>query len=408
MAGLIFYSAGESHGPELTGILQGLPAGLAIDLTRIDADLAERQKGFGRGGRMKIEQDRCHVTSGLRHGRTLGSPLAWTIENRDWKNWQSAMSASAERPEPASEREAELSKPRTVPRPGHADLAGAQKYDFADLRNVLERASARETAVRVAAGAFAKIFLAPFGVETACHVIRIGQAALPPCQLTPGAIKQAAADSDVRCVDADVSHAMREEIRAAAAAGDTLGGIVEVIASGVVPGMGDHIQWDSKLDGRLAQAVMSVPSIKAVELGDGFGEATRRGSTVHDEIFYDAHHPSGRSGFSRRTNRAGGLEGGLTNGEDIIVRAAAKPISTLNRPLQSVDIHTRESKRAFVERSDVCSVPAAAVVCEAMVALVLADAYLQMFGGGTMHDLLERFRSYAARLDRFGGGPGHV
>jgi chorismate synthase len=399
---LVYHSAGESHGPQLTGILQGLPSGLAVDVARIDADLAERQKGFGRGGRMKIEQDRCRITAGVRHGRTLGSPIAFVIENRDWKNWQSAMATTDERPEPSSDRERDLSRPRTVPRPGHADLAGAQKYRHADLRNVLERASARETAVRVAAGGFAKILLSEFGVETACHVVRIGEAALPECTLTVDEIRARTAESDVRCVDEKTAAAMRQEIQAAAGSGDTVGGIVEVVAAGVVPGLGDHTQWSRKLDGRLAQAVMSVPSIKAVELGAGLRQASLRGSAVHDEIAYDAALPPQRSGFTRPTNRAGGLEGGLTNGAMIVVRGAAKPISTLRKPLQSVDIHTKEAAAAFVERSDVCSVPPAAVVCEAMVALVLADAYLAAFGEGSIDDLLSRFRAYLARLDDFG------
>ena len=402
MKGLIFHTAGESHGPQLTGFLQGLPAGMRVDAGRIDADLADRQKGFGRGGRMKIEHDKCILTSGVRHGVTLGTPIAYVIENRDWANWRSVMGAQPERPDPANEREAEMAKPRTVPRPGHADLAGAQKYDFDDLRNVLERASARETAARVAAGALAEMFLSAFGVEAACHVVRIGAAALPSRALTVLEIRSATPASDVRCVDPDVSSAMRDEVRAAAAAGDTVGGIVEVVVSGVVPGLGDHIQWDTKLDGRLAQALMSVPSVKAVEIGDGFGQASRRGSTVHDEIHYDPLRGPGGSGFYRETNRAGGLEGGLTNGADLVLRAAAKPISTLNRPLGSVDINSKEAKPAFVERSDVCSVPAAAIVCKAMVAFVLADAYLCSFGGGAMRDVLERFMAYTSRLDRFG------
>ncbi len=402
MKHLIFHTAGESHGPQLTGFLQGIPAGLSIDFGRIDAALAERQKGFGRGGRMKIEHDRCQVTGGVRHGVTLGSPIAFVIENRDWENWRSVMSVQADKPAPASDRERQMSVPRTVPRPGHADLAGAQKNDFEDLRNVLERASARETAARVAAGAVAGVFLSRFGVETACHVVRIGAAVAPNKALTVAEIRTATADSDVRCADPAVAAAMHDEIRAAAAAGDTLGGIVEVVASGVVAGLGDHIQWDTKLDGRLAQALMSVPSVKAVEIGDGFGQAARRGSTVHDEIHYDSTRRQTGSRFYRKTNRAGGLEGGLTNGMDLVVRAAAKPISTLNKPLASVDIHTKEAQSAFVERSDVCSVPAAAVVCEAMVSLVLADAYLGAFGGGAMNDVLERFHAYAARLDHFG------
>jgi len=401
MAGLFFKSAGESHGPQLTGILDGMPSGLRIDFERLAQYLAERQKGFGRGGRMKIEQDRCTITAGVRHGVTLGSPIAFQIENKDWVNWQSVMSITDGRPDPSSDREAQLSQPRTVPRPGHADLPGAQKHHFADLRNVLERASARETAVRVAAGAFAKMLLSEFGVETACHVTRIGSISCPPMTLTVTDIRERTRESDVRCADPATAEAMREEIRQAAAAADTLGGIVEVAASGLVPGVGDHTQWDSKLDGILARAVMSVHSIKAVEIGDGVAQAGRRGSTVHDEIVYDDARRPDRSGFHRKTNRAGGLEGGITNGEDVIVRAYAKPISTLNKPLASVDIHSKQAAAAFVERSDICSVPAAAVVCEAMVALVLADAYLSSFGSGAMSDILARFGLYTSRLDHF-------
>ncbi len=401
MAGLIYRSAGESHGPQLTGILEGVPSGLRVDLGRLASDLAERQKGFGRGGRMKIEQDRCAITAGVRHGMTLGSPIAFQIENRDWVNWQSAMSVTDERPAPSSDREAQLSQWRTVPRPGHADLAGAQKHHFSDLRNVLERASARETAVRVAAGAFAKMVLSELGVETAGHVLQIGSVQSAGPALSVAEIRERTKDSDVRCADPRSADAMREEIRQAASAADTLGGMVEVVATGLVPGIGDHTQWDTKLDGVLARAVMSVHSIKAVSIGDGVAQAGRRGSTVHDEIVYDQIRAKEQSGFTRTSNRAGGLEGGLTNGEDIVVRAYAKPISTLNNPLKSVDIHSKAAAAAFVERSDICSVPAAAVVCEAMVAIVLADAYLTAFGSGALNDIVARFELYRARLDRF-------
>ncbi|HWO56928.1 MAG TPA: chorismate synthase [bacterium] len=401
MTMLTFRSAGESHGPQLTGILEGMPSGLRVDFDRLARDLAERQKGFGRGGRMKIEQDRCEITAGVRHGVTLGSPIAFRIENKDWANWQSAMAVTEERPAPAGEREAELSRPRTVPRPGHADLAGAQKHHWADLRNVLERASARETAVRVAAGAFAKMLLSEFGVETACHVVRIGGVALPPTTLTVAEIRARAADSEVRCIDPAVSAAMYDDIRQAAASADTLGGVIEVVIEGVAPGLGDHTQWTTKLDGQFAQALMSVHSIKAVEIGDGVAQAARRGSTVHDEIHYDPSRAPLASGFYRATNRAGGLEGGLSNGAPIVLRAYAKPISTLNKPLASVDIHTKKAAAAFVERSDICSVPAAAIVCEAMAALTLADAYLTAFGAGAMSDLRERLRIYRSRIDRF-------
>lgn len=401
MARLIYKSAGESHGPQLTGLLEGLPSGLRVDFERLSADLAERQKGFGRGGRMKIEQDRCEITAGVRHGMTLGSPIAFQIANKDWVNWQSVMSVTEKRPEPSNERETQLSQPRTVPRPGHADLAGAQRHHFADLRNVLERASARETAARVAAGAFAKMLLSEFGVETGCHVLRIGGVVAPQRAWSVQDIRVKTADSDVRCTDPDTGEAMRDEIKQAAASADTLGGIVEVVASGVVPGIGDHTQWDSKLDGVFARALMSVHSIKAVEIGDGVAQASRRGSSVHDEIVFDSSRQPERSGFHRTSNRAGGLEGGITNGEDVVLRAFAKPISTLNKPLQSVDIHSKMAAAAFVERSDICSVPAAAVVCEAMVALVLADAYLASFGSGSLRDILARFRLYKSGVDDF-------
>lgn len=402
MAGLIFHSAGESHGPQLTGILQGLPSGMTVDFALLDRDLAERQKGFGRGGRMKIEADRCLITAGVRHGVTLGSPIAMTIVNRDWANWQSVMSVTDERPEPSSDRERDMSVPRTVPRPGHADLAGAQKYDFADLRNVLERASARETAMRVAAGALAKMFLSELGVATASHVVGVGTASLPDSGLTVEEIRNRIADSDVRCVDPKIAEAMRAEIRAAATASDTVGGVVEVVAAGVVPGIGDHTQWDKRLDGRLAQAIMSVPSVKGVAIGAGFAQTEMPGSQVHDAISYEETRDTHRSGFVRQTNRAGGLEGGMSNGAPIVIRAAAKPISTLRKPLASVDIHTKEPAEAFVERSDTCAVPAVAVVCEAMLALTLADAYLNAFGGGALRDIIDRWQVYVDRIDRFG------
>jgi chorismate synthase len=398
MSELIFRSAGESHGPQLTGIIEGLPSGMRVDLTRIDADLATRQQGLGRSDRQKIEADRCVITAGVRHGLTLGSPVALTIVNRDWENWRDAMAVMDEG------RPSERGKPLTVPRPGHADLAGAHKRDFADLRNVLERASARETAARVAAGAFAKIVLEAFGVRTVSHTVRIGAAVSPSQNLSVAEIAARIAACDVRCVDQSSAEAMRAEIRAAASAGDTLGGVVEVIATGLVPGLGDYTQWDRRLDARLAAAVMSVPSVKGVEFGLGFAQSGLRGSQVQDEIFYGRSHPDTHSGLRRRTNRAGGLEGGMTNGADLVIRAVAKPLATLNRPLRSVDIHSHEPAEAFVERSDVCSVPAVGVVCEAMAALILADAYLTMFGSGALADVVGRFNAYVARIDRFGKG----
>ena len=379
-----FLTAGESHGRALVIILEGIPAGLTLDLDAITRDLRRRQGGYGRGRRMAIESDRAEVLSGVRSGETLGGPIAMVIENRDWPNWQHTMHVGPEPPDGAS---GVRKPPVTRPRPGHADLAGVAKYARSDVRDVLERASARETAGRVAAGAVAKQLLGRVGARITSHVISIGSARID----APGEVtyERAAAlpdDSPVRCVDSAVERRMMEAIDRARDAGDTLGGAFEVIASGVPVGLGSYAQWDRKLDGRLAQAVMSIPAIKAVGIGLGPEAAQRPGSRVHDEILPD---PDRRTatGMLRPTNNAGGLEGGVTNGEDLRVTAWMKPISTLMKPLRSVDLTTMEEAPAAIERSDVCAVPAAAVVGEAMVAFVLADALTERFGGDSVADL---------------------
>jgi chorismate synthase len=381
---LRFTTAGESHGPGLTAVLEGLPAGLELRPEDIDRDLARRQLGHGRGGRMKIESDRADVTSGIRHGRTLGSPISLRIANRDYANWEERMN-----PWPVNGDVAEVH----LPRPGHADLAGVQKYGFSDVRNVLERASARETAARVACGALAKAFLRPFGIEVFSHVTRIGSVAAPvPDGLGPGDF-QTVDESPVRCLDPDASAAMVEEINRTRKANESLGGIFEVIAFGVMPGLGSHISWEERIDGRLAQAIMSIQAMKGVGVGDGFDLAGRVGSQSHDEIFW-----SDERGYYRDTNRAGGIEGGMTTGDPVVVSAAMKPLPTLTKPLRSVDVATKEPAQALRERTDSCTVPAAGVVGEAMVALVLASAVREKFGGDHIDDALAAAGAYAERI----------
>src|SRR3954449_8164110 len=381
---LRFTTAGESHGPGLIALLEGLPAGLALAPEDIDADLARRQLGHGRGGRMKIERDSAQVTSGIRHGRTLGGPIALQVANRDYANWEDRMN-----PWPVAAEVAEVH----LPRPGHADLAGVQKYGFTDVRNVLERASARETAARVACGALAKAFLREFGVEIRSHVTQIGSVVAPEySDLTPESF-DAVDESPVRCLDADASAAMVEEINVARKANESLGGIYEVVAYGLVPGLGSHISWEERLDGRLAQAVMSIQAMKGVGIGEGFELAGKRGSEAHDEIFWDE-----ERGFHRETNRAGGVEGGMTTGDPLVVSAAMKPLPTLTKPLRSVDIATKEPAQALRERTDSCTVPAAGVVGEAMVAIVLASAYRDKFGGDHVDDALVALRAYEERI----------
>ena len=384
---LRFLTAGESHGRALVVIVEGLPAGLTLDPGAVARDLRRRQGGYGRGRRMAIESDTAVVVAGVRHGRTTGAPVAMTIDNRDWVNWQFTMHPDAEPPADAS---GARRAPVTRPRPGHADLAGALKFGHDDLRDVLERASARETAARVAAGALARQMLDAIGIAIGSHVTAIGGVSMIPGPIGIDRIMAIADDSATRCVDAAVEARMIAAIDRARDAGDTLGGVFEVVAHGVPPGLGSFAQWDRRLDGRLAQALMSIPAIKAVGVGLGPEAAGRPGSQVHDEILRrspgDA--PGTTGGISRPTNHAGGLEGGVTNGEDIRISAYMKPIATLMSPLRSVDLATLVEEPAAIERSDVCAVPAASIVGEAMVALVLADAVLERFGGDSMTDLL--------------------
>jgi chorismate synthase len=384
MAALRMITAGESHGPGLTCIIKGVPAGLAIDRDSINRDLARRQLGHGRGGRMKIERDQVQVTGGVRHGRALGGPIALQVANRDYANWEERMS-----PWPV---EAELPEVH-LPRPGHADLVGTQKYGLSDVRDVLERASARETAARVAGGAVAKAFLGVLGVEVFSHVIQItGVSAPRPADLSPGDF-QNVDESPVRCLDPEASRAMVAEIDRLRKANESLGGVFEVRAFGLLPGLGSHVSWEERLDGRLGQAMLSIQAIKAVAIGDGFEVPGLPGSQAHDEIFYDEDR-----GYYRETNRAGGLEGGMTTGGPLVVRGSMKPLPTLTKPLRSVDISTHQPAEALRERTDSCTVPAAGVVGEAMVAFVLADAYRGKFGGDHIDDVLRAISAYEERI----------
>ena len=392
---LRFLTAGESHGQALVVIVDGVPAGLPLTADDLAADLARRQLGYGRGRRMAIERDRAEILSGVRHGLTIGSPIALQIKNKDWTNWLHTMSVDAPADDLPGARRAAVTRPR----PGHADLSGGLKYDRDDLRDILERASARETAARVAAGGVARRLLTHLGIDITSHVTAIGGAALPDAlTVTFAQARALAADDDVRCVDAKVADAMKRAIDAAQEAGDTVGGAFEVIAHHVPPGLGSHTQWDRKLDGRLAQALMSIHAIKGVGMGLGAGSGSRPGSEVHDEIIAAAE-PSGTvPGLARPTNRAGGLEGGVTNGEDLRVTAIMKPISTLMKPLRSVDLTTMSDAPATIERSDVCAVPAASVAGEAMVAWILADAAIEKFGGDTLGDLCAAHAHYMSRV----------
>lgn len=391
MPELRFLTAGESHGPEVVAIVEGIPAGLRLDAAGIDADLARRQKGYGRGARMKIESDRVALRGGVRGGETLGSPIVLAIENRDHASWRERMTAAPFTTTPEA---------LTRPRPGHADLAGGLKYDRHDLRDVLERASARETAARVAVGAVARHLLAALGIDVFAHVIRVGDATVDAGaleRLAPDEIASRARASEMACADPDAETRMRDAIRNAAHEGDTLGGAFEVVATGVLPGLGSHVQWDRKLDGRLAQALMSIQAIKAVGVGIGEAAGTHRGSATHDAIGYD----EGTRAFTRASNRAGGIEGGISNGMPIVVRATMKPIATLKKPLPSVDVVTKAPFEAAFERSDVCAVPAASVVGEAVVSWTLAVAALEKFGGDSMGELLRNVASYRAQLGRY-------
>ncbi len=378
-------TAGESHGPGLTCIVEGLPAGLELSAEEINTDMARRQLGHGRGGRMKIERDAAEVTAGVRHGRTLGGPIALQVRNRDYANWEERMN-----PWPVEEEVAEVH----LPRPGHADLVGVQKYKHSDVRNILERASARETAARVAGGALCKAFLRTLGVEVYSHVVQIASVRAPERSeaLVPADFADVDA-SPVRCLDAEAAKAMVAEIDDLRRANESLGGVFEVQAFGLVPGLGSHVSWEERLDGRLAQAICSIQAIKGVSIGDAFSVAGVPGSAAHDEIFY-----SGENGFYRETNRAGGLEGGMTNGLPLIVRGAMKPLPTLTKPLRSVDTETHEPAQALRERTDSATIPAAGVVGEAMVAYVLAAAYRSKFGGDHIDDVLEAVTAYRERI----------
>jgi chorismate synthase len=405
---LRFLTAGESHGQALVVIVEGVPAGLALSPDDIAVDLGRRQLGYGRGRRMAIEQDRAEILSGVRRGETIGSPIALQIRNKDWANWLHTMSIDAT---PDESLGGARRAPVTRPRPGHADLSGGLKYGREDLRDILERASARETAARVAAGGVARALLRRLEIEVSSHVILIGGAGIAdPLAVTFAEVRRLAADDDVRCVDPDVAAAMRRTIDAAKEAGDTVGGAFEVVAHGVPPGLGSHVQWDRKLDGRLAQALMSIPAIKAVGIGRAAAVGDLPGSKVHDEILPTPGESTGTvPGVSRPTNSAGGLEGGITNGEDVRVTAWMKPISTLMKPLRSIELTTMSEAAAAIERSDVCAVPAAAVVGEAMVALVVANAMLEKFGADTVAEIDAARRRYATTLTaRLGRQPERV
>src|SRR6476660_8193769 len=385
---LRFTTAGESHGRALVAIVEGMPAGLPIDQQLIDQELRRRQLGYGRGGRMKIEKDHAEILSGVRHGLTLGSPLAILIENKDWSNWTDIMAAEPRDIDP------EKSRRLKRPRPGHADLPGGLKYDARDLRNILERASARETTARVACGALAKQLLSAFGVEIRSHVIQLGGIPDEPLELTWAQIASIPDDAPLHCADSSAEQKMIALIDETRTKGDTLGGVFEVVERGVVPGLGSHTSWDLKLDGRLAQAIMSIHAVKAVSIGAGTEASSLPGSEVHDEIAYNGETRE----FIRDTNRAGGLEGGVTNGEEVRVRGHLKPLSTLRRSLKSVDIDTKEEEAAAFERSDVTAVPAAGVIGESMVALVLARAMREKFGGDSLGEMKRNFEGYREQL----------
>ena len=389
---LRFVTAGESHGQALVAWISGLPAGMTVDLEFVNRELHRRQLGYGRGGRQKIEKDRVEALAGIRHRQTIGAPIALKIENRDWPNWEKALPVE----DMAGAEEAQ--RPLTAARPGHADLAGALKLNLHDARYVLERASARETAARVAAGALAKLLLRELGCEVLSHTMAVGKVRLERA-VTWAEIAAVCTnlESPLRCVDVSTEARMKEEVDRALKAGDSVGGIFEVVAHGVVAGLGSHAQWDEKLDGRLARAVMSVQAVKAVEIGTGVANATSYGSEVQDAIRYDA----ARKRFTRPTNRAGGLEGGITNGEDVIVHGYLKPISTLRQGMETADLKTKQSVRAAYERSDVCVVPAAGVAAEAMVAVELAGAYREKFGGDSMGEMKRNLAGYLKQLEEY-------
>ena len=394
---LRFSTAGESHGEALVALVSGLPAGVPVDQALLDREMWRRQKGYGRGGRMRIEQDHAHILSGVRHGKTIGSPVAMTIANADWKNWEEIL--------PVGTGDAAKHKAVASPRPGHADLAGSLKYDFADARYVLERSSARETAARVACGAMAKMLLRALNVSVASHVVRVGKAELGRAATWEEIVALQAKDEVLlNCVDAEDEARMKAEVDAALKTGDTIGGVFEVVVHGLPPGVGTHVNWDERLDGLLAQAVMSLQAVKAVEIGRGVTAAESLGSVVHDEIGY-AGAGDGKDGdftkFSREQNNAGGIEGGISNGEDVVVRGYLKPISTLRRPLGSVSFATREPVKASYERSDVCVVPAAGVAAEAMVALTVARLAMDKFGGDSLGEMQRNYKGYCEQIREY-------
>ena len=389
---LRYFTAGESHGEALVAFLSGLPAGLKVDQSFLDRELWRRQQGYGRGGRMKIERDTAHILSGIRQGKTIGSPISVQLENRDWKNWQEAL--------PVTQGDPSLHKRVASPRPGHADLAGALKYNFPEARYVLERASARESAARVAIGAIAKAFLRELGIEVLSHVVAVGNVTIQkdvPWEQINALYNQE--EILLNCADPEVQQRMKEEVDKVLKTGDSVGGVFEVVAHGVPPGLGTYAQWDERLDALLAGAVMSLQAVKAVEIGAGVAAAASAGSAVHDEIGYGS--PGKFTAFTRTRNNAGGIEGGVSNGEEIRVRGYLKPISTLRRPLQSVDFSTRQAVRAAYERSDVCVVPAAGVAAEGMVALTLARCALDKFGGDSMGETLRNFAGYRQQLESY-------
>lgn len=387
-----FITAGESHGKGLVAIIEGLPAGLKIDIDFINRELWRRQQGYGRGGRMKIESDTAEIISGIRHGKTLGSPVAFVIRNRDFENWQDVMNV-----EPREFDDDKRARRLTRPRPGHTDLAGGLKYDTHDLRDILERASARETAARVGVGAFAKLLLKEIDIEIASHTAMLGGIPQLPIAATWDEIAAIPDDSPLRCVDREAEQQMIALIDATKEAKDTLGGIFEVVARGAVAGLGSHTQWDRKIDGRLAQAIMCIPAVKAVEIGAGVEVSRATGSQIHDQISYNIDERR----FTRPTNRAGGIEGGITNGEQVRVKGHLKPISTLRRPLASVDVITKQESSAAFERSDIVAVPAAGVIGEAMVAIVLCDAAREKFGGDSLAEMKRNFEGYLEQIGRY-------
>jgi chorismate synthase len=393
---LTYLTAGESHGPQLTAVIDGFPAGFHVDIERINRQLARRQIGYGRGVRMKIEQDKVEVVSGVRGGCTMGGPITLVIHNKDWDNWAEIMPPVNPISENLPPRKKKLAFETTRPRPGHADLAGAIKYNHYDLRNVLERASARETAARVALGALTRQLLEHFHVEFASHVVQIGPVRLPDGYSLTNlkSIIELSENSEVRCIDRETEQKMIKAIRLAQEQKDSLGGVVEIIVRGLPIGLGSYSQWYRRLDAGLAAALMAIPSVKGVEIGLGFAVGSKRGSEVHDEILYDSHGDPAKKKFYRKTNNAGGIEGGITNGEDIVMRVAGKPISTLNQPLKTIDVKTKEPAEAMVERSDNCVIPALAVICENVAALVLADAFHEKFGADNLPEIERNYKAF--------------